>query len=211
MGIRELKDQADALFARGKFGRCAEVYREILQREPLDPRGYFRHAESCRRSGNVEQAVLSYRTAAGLLARSGHLVRAQAALRVAAGLAPQDGSLRKAIHDLEERRHSNPAGAAPDETPSGVRPWPRPKEVPLDEEPPAGAPPSVVPASVRRLSPWEVAVRLPDGEWMVLYSKDRIQARPIKGAAPPPDPATPAVPERFEVTQSISLDCWPDR
>lgn len=104
MGLRELKEAAHQQFVRGKFVECAATYQRILRLEPRDPNMHVRHAEACRRSGERQQAISSYRTAAGLLLELGCASRARGALKAALELDPRDPLLQLEIAQLE----SNP-------------------------------------------------------------------------------------------------------
>lgn len=104
MGLRELKETAHQQFVRGKFVECAATYQRILRLAPRDPNMHVRHAEACRRSGERQQAISSYRTAAGLLLELGCASRARGALKAALELDPRDSLLQLEIAQLE----SNP-------------------------------------------------------------------------------------------------------
>ena len=90
MKLRELKEAAHALFARGRYAQCAETYERILRLAPKDPNVRVRHAESCRRAGDRQSAITSYRAAAELLMEQGCESRARGALRAALELDPKD-------------------------------------------------------------------------------------------------------------------------
>ncbi|KFE68483.1 hypothetical protein [Hyalangium minutum] len=104
MGLRELKETAHQQFVRGKFAECAATYQRILRLAPRDPNLHVRHAEACRRTGERQQAITSYRTAAGLLLELGSASRARGALKAALELDPKDPLLQLEIAQLE----SNP-------------------------------------------------------------------------------------------------------
>jgi len=101
MGLRELKETAHQQFVRGKFAQCAHTYQRILRLEPRDPNMHVRHAEACRRSGERQQAIASYRTAAELLLELGCASRARGALKAALELDPRDPVLLADITHLE--------------------------------------------------------------------------------------------------------------
>ncbi|WP_164010762.1 tetratricopeptide repeat protein [Pyxidicoccus trucidator] len=90
MKLRELKEAAHALFARGRYAQCAETYERILRLAPKDPNVRVRHAEACRRAGDRQSAIGSYRAAAELLLAEGCESRARGALRAALELDPRD-------------------------------------------------------------------------------------------------------------------------
>jgi len=132
MGLRELKETAHQQFVRGKFAQCAHTYQRILRLEPRDPNMHVRHAEACRRAGERQQAIASYRTAAELLLEIGCATRARGALKAALELDPRDPVLQADIAHLEshpeERLFSSGSGELPLLPPleSGVDPAPPP-------------------------------------------------------------------------------------
>jgi hypothetical protein len=105
--LRELKEAAHALFVRGRFAQCAETYARILRLAPKDPNVRVRHAESCRRAGDRQSAIASYRAAAALLLEQGCESRARGALRAALELDPRDPMI-----------HSDLARLGPQQSPS---------------------------------------------------------------------------------------------
>ncbi|NMO21549.1 hypothetical protein HPC49_42350 [Pyxidicoccus fallax] len=98
--LRELKEAAHALFVRGRFVQCAETYARILRLVPKDPNVRVRHAECCRRAGDRQSAITSYREAAALLMEQGCESRARGALRAALELDPRDPILLSDIARL---------------------------------------------------------------------------------------------------------------
>ncbi|MCP3137020.1 tetratricopeptide repeat protein [Pyxidicoccus xibeiensis] len=103
MKLRELKEAAHALFARGRYAQCAETYARILRLAPKDPNVRVRHAESCRRAGDRQSAVASYRAAAALLMEQGCESRARGALRAALELDPKDPTIHADLARLGQQ------------------------------------------------------------------------------------------------------------
>jgi hypothetical protein len=106
MGLRELKETAHAQYVRGRFGQCAETYQQILKLAPKDPNMRVRHAEACRRAGERQQAIVSYRMAADLLLAVGCESRARGAIKAALELDPKDPVL------LAELARLGPSGTS---------------------------------------------------------------------------------------------------
>ena len=100
MKLRELKETAHQQFVRGKFSQCAQTYQQVLRLAPRDPNMHVRLAEACRRAGDRQQAVASYRTAAELLLELGCETRARGALKAALELDPRDPFLREVVARL---------------------------------------------------------------------------------------------------------------
>lgn len=88
--LRALKEAAQLLFVQGRYAECAELHSRILRMVPKDPNARVRHAEICRRAGDRQTAIASYRTAAELLLAQGCEARARASLRAALELDPKD-------------------------------------------------------------------------------------------------------------------------
>lgn len=88
--LRALKEAAQLLFSQGRYAECAEVHSSILRMVPKDPNARVRHAEICRRAGDRQAAIASYRTAAELLLAQGCEARARASLSAALELDPRD-------------------------------------------------------------------------------------------------------------------------
>jgi hypothetical protein len=120
MKLRELKEAAHALFARGRYAQCAETYERILRLAPKDPNVRVRHAESCRRAGDRQSAISSYRAASTLLLEQGCESRARGALRAALELDPRDPMILADLARLGQQ--ASPGNALEDERlhPSGA-------------------------------------------------------------------------------------------
>jgi hypothetical protein len=107
MRLRELKETAHQQFVRGKFSQCAQTYQQVLRLAPRDPNMHVRHAEACRRAGDRQQAIASYRTAAELLLELGCESRARGALKAALELDPRDQFLQEVVARLGSQ-HEEP-------------------------------------------------------------------------------------------------------
>lgn len=145
MGLRELKEAAHAQYLRGRFEQCARTYRQILRLAPKDPNLRVRHAEACRRAGDKQGAIASYRTAAQLLLAIGCESRARGALKAALELDPRDAEL---LADLARLGQSGPAVAPEHERLSSL-PTPGVLE-PSAPPPPARSMTSTAPARTPR-------------------------------------------------------------
>jgi hypothetical protein len=167
MKLRELKEAAHALFARGRYAQCSETYERILRLAPKDPNVRVRHAESCRRAGDRQSAIASYRVAAELLMEQGCESRARGALRAALELDPKDPMILADLARMgqqaqpstaleDEKLYSGTTGVferpgavpAPPRAPQGYVPPPPPPQYVLraaEETPVPGPLPAVVP------------------------------------------------------------------
>jgi tetratricopeptide (TPR) repeat protein len=112
MKVRELKEAAHALFVRGRYAQCAETYARLLRLTPKDANVHVRHAESCRRAGDRQSAIASYRSAAALLLEQGCESRARGALRAALELDPKDALI------LSDLARLGPQAPSQEERPS---------------------------------------------------------------------------------------------
>jgi hypothetical protein len=134
MGLRELKETAHAQYIRGKFEQCAQTYQQILRLAPKDPNMHVRHAEACRRAGDRQTAIASYRAAAELLLAVGCESRARGALKAALELDPRDAEV---LGDLARMGHAGPSTPLEDERLSSLPP---PGAMESWESPPPAAP-----------------------------------------------------------------------
>jgi len=106
---RELKDRAHALVLKGKFAQAVEVYRGLVVANARDPNIRMRHAELCRKVGQIDEAVASYLAAAQLLEREGHVARARAVLTTALQLAPGEPSLLAPLRRITDAQRQSPS------------------------------------------------------------------------------------------------------
>ncbi|MET0403414.1 MAG: hypothetical protein ABW123_13460 [Cystobacter sp.] len=179
MGLRELKEEAMYLYAKGRFAECAQTYERVLDLDPRDPALYMRQAEAYRRAHCRREAVNAYRMAAELLFDQGSEARSRAALKVALELDPRNTELVRA---LERRLPPGREDARPTTlaTPGELFEYPEHLEQRPDwhenvlapnvlapEEPPLAPQPEV-----RRLSDNMLAIRAGPGmPWFVVSSR----------------------------------------
>lgn len=104
MKVRELKEKANALFARGKYAKSRVLYETALRLEPADPTLLLRVAECSKREGDVPGAASAFSEAASVFKAAGHIARAQAALKLALELKPRDGELLRTLAEIESMR-----------------------------------------------------------------------------------------------------------
>jgi tetratricopeptide (TPR) repeat protein len=184
MGVRELKDEAVALYARRKYTQSARTYGKLLELEPRDPHLHIRHAEAWRRAGDARKAVSAYRRAAELLLALGCEARARAALKVALELDPRDTDLAHALQRLTSSHAARPealflSGPLPrrEVMELHVQPAVVPGRLALPQGPAAPTLPVPGSAEVKRLSPQTLAVRAaPGARWLVVSSRSPLTA-----------------------------------
>jgi hypothetical protein len=182
MGLRELKEAAHQQFVRGKFSQCAQTYQQVLRLAPRDPNMHVRHAEACRRAGDRQQAIDSYRTAAELLLELGCESRARGALKAALELDPRDQFLQETVARLGAQ-HEEQSSPSTSESCDALPALPA-LESGLDPVPPALPAPRMQRA-VGAEEPGQAA-GLPPIHRVV----------PTRSQTPLPRPATPAVAPR---------------
>ncbi len=183
MELRQLREEAGELSARGKFAQAEVLYRQMLLQYPRDPQLWVRHAETLRRLQRVPEAIDSYQRAAAMLAELGHFPRAVAALRLALELKPDDLDLISELIRLELRKNLREARPAPaavvvesPETPEERLALPA-----LDE--PVTNPGITIEVTdphrwpqVRRLSGRGVALKSgPDARWVIVESDSELR------------------------------------
>jgi tetratricopeptide (TPR) repeat protein len=178
MELRQLREEAGDLWARGKFAQAEVLYRQMLLQYPRDAQLWVRHAETLKRLDRIPEAVESYQRAAAMLAELSHFPRAVAALRLALELKPDDLDLISELIRMELRknlREARPAPVVPSlaraETPAEMLALPA-----LDE--PVTNPGITIEVAdathwpdVRRLSARAVALKSsPDARWVIVES-----------------------------------------
>lgn len=192
--LRELKEAAHALFVRGRYAQCAETYARILRLAPKDPNVRVRHAESCRRAGDRQSAIASYRAAAALLLEQGCESRARGALRAALELDPRDPMIHSDLARLgQQQAPSTPlAGERPHASATGF--FERPDMRADREKPPPPPPPYVLRAAEETPIPRPLPAVVPTIAPVSVESLRRAAGR----MAPVPrlDPVAPPGPRR---------------
>lgn len=184
MELHTLKKEAGDLLARGKFAQAEVLYRQMLLLNPRDAQLWVRHAEALKRLSRADDAVESYRRAAGMLAEAGHFPRAVAALRLALELRHDDLDLISELIRTELKKNHREArpGSAPSVTARTRTP------VSLLALPVLGEPVTnpgitieVLPGGdewpqLKRLSAFGVALKAaPEGRWVVIKSKTELR------------------------------------
>jgi hypothetical protein len=104
--IKDLIDRASGLISTGKLEKNLEEYESLIEAEPNNPRLWMRQAEVAERLSRLPLAVLSFRTAALLMADRREWGQATAALKLAIKLAPEDEMLRTELTRIERLRPS---------------------------------------------------------------------------------------------------------
>jgi CRP-like cAMP-binding protein len=152
MDAREQKDQAAALFGKGKFARAAEAYAAYCQAEQKDLQARLRLGDSWAKAGKKDKAILAYTWAAEGFAHDGFLPRAIAASKLVLELDPTHTEVQRTLASLYSLKSSTPSRvarpvparvtvAAPEATGSGeLEPPP-----PVDPEPAPTLAPTVQP------------------------------------------------------------------
>ena len=111
MDLRELKDKASQLFAKGKFARAAEAYQEYCQADSKDLQSRLRLGDAWAKAGKKDQAITAYTWAAEGFAKEGFLPRAIAASKLVLELDPGHTGVQKTLAQLYARRSSSPVRA----------------------------------------------------------------------------------------------------
>ncbi|TQF16477.1 hypothetical protein FJV41_08330 [Myxococcus llanfairpwllgwyngyllgogerychwyrndrobwllllantysiliogogogochensis] len=196
--LRALKEAAQLLFVQERYAECAEVHSRILRMVPKDPNARVRHAEICRRTGDRQAAIASYRMAAELLLAQGCEARARASLRAALELDPRDpvllsdftrmgqASLPPSTALEDERLYSHAAGLVTvSEAPVTVAPRTPDARV---KTPPPPPPPFVL----RAAEETRVSGPLPSAPAIA-----PVKVKPPGPATRAPVPSAPTMPSSF--------------
>lgn len=185
MELRTLKQEAGDLVARGKFAQAEVLYRQMLLLHPRDAQLWVRHAEALKRLSRVDDAIDSYRRAAGMLSEAGHFPRAVAALRLALELRRDDLDLISELIRMELKKNQREARTlAFSSLPAARIPTPESLlALPVLDEPVTnpGITIEVLPRAdewpqVRRLSARSVALKPgPDARWVIIDSDTELR------------------------------------
>jgi thioredoxin-like negative regulator of GroEL len=105
-----LLEQASRALRRRRSGKALTLYCRVLENEPENPELHRRVAPLLAAAGRVEDALASYRIAAGSLVQKGFLEHAVGVYREAAQRLPRQRVVWEALADLEVQR-GKPADA----------------------------------------------------------------------------------------------------
>ncbi len=115
MEREKLKNKAAEAFAKGKFGRAAELYREYCQGDPRDLQARIRMGDAWARTGERAKAIAAYHGAAEGFARDGFFPRAIAAGKLVLELDPTHSGVQQMLADLyAQKGGASRESSAPD-------------------------------------------------------------------------------------------------
>ncbi len=97
---RQLRDEATAANAAGKYKRALELYAELERIESADAQWPKRMAETYRKLGKSAEAVASYERAADRYANNGFLVQAIAVCKLILQIDPNHLSTQRRLAEL---------------------------------------------------------------------------------------------------------------
>jgi CRP-like cAMP-binding protein len=100
MELEKLKSKAAEAFAKGKFERAAELYRQYCQGEPRDLQARIRMGDAWARTGERAKAIAAYQGAAEGFARDGFFPRAIAAGKLVLELDSTHEGVQQVLADL---------------------------------------------------------------------------------------------------------------
>lgn len=140
----ELKARASEAFAKGKFSKAGELYRDYCKAAPKDLQSRLRMGDAWARAHHKDRAIDAYKEAAEGFAKDGFLPRAIAASKLILELDPAHQGVQQMLADLYARRGLGGSGgravkvtAAPVavSTPRAIELPPEPIELPPEPEP----------------------------------------------------------------------------
>ena len=102
--LREHKDKAAQLFAKGKWAEALAGYQRVAEAAPEDLTSRQKVAELLQRLGRKQEAIEAYAGVALAWARQGWLLRAVALCKVILQLEPGHGSTQRMLAELYARR-----------------------------------------------------------------------------------------------------------
>lgn len=109
---RQLRDEASAATAAGKFKRALAAYLELERLEPRDAQWSKRAAECYRRIGKDRDAIEAYTRAADRYAQGGFLVQAIAVCKLILQIDPANAEALRRIAAMNDQISTGPTRAA---------------------------------------------------------------------------------------------------
>lgn len=109
---RQLRDEASAATAAGKFKRALAAYLELERLEPRDAQWSKRAAECYRRIGKDRDAIEAYTRAADRYAQGGFLVQAIAVCKLILQVEPANAEALRRIAAMNDQISTGPTRAA---------------------------------------------------------------------------------------------------
>jgi cAMP-dependent protein kinase regulator len=108
---RQLRDEASAATAAGKFKRALVAYLELERLEPRDAQWSKRAAECYRRIGKERDAIEAYTRAADRYAQGGFLVQAIAVCKLILQIDPANAEALRRIAAMNDQISTGPTRA----------------------------------------------------------------------------------------------------
>lgn len=105
MDVRELKDNAADFFRKGRFGKAADAYVQLVKLEPKEGQHLIKLGDSYRRDGKREQAIEAYRRAVDDYARQGIVIKAIAACKLILEIDANQKDAQEALATLCSKRY----------------------------------------------------------------------------------------------------------
>ena len=109
---RELREEAAAATAAGKYKRALAAYLELERLEPRDAQWAKRAAETYRRLGNTKNAIEAFSRSAERYAQNGFLVQAIAVCKLILQIDPQHADTLRRLAQMNELSTTGPTRAA---------------------------------------------------------------------------------------------------
>ena len=111
--LRKLKDQAQALFLKGKYEKALAFYHKIVEADPKDIKVWVRIGDLYRKAKRPEQAIDIYAKAARAFAVSGFLMQAISVSKMILEIDPDHRETQNALTELYAKKEGiRPATAA---------------------------------------------------------------------------------------------------
>ncbi len=108
---RELREEAAAATAAGKYKRALNAYLELERIEPRDAQWAKRAAETYKKLGNNKHAIEAFERSAERYAQNGFLVQAIAVCKLILQIDPQNANALSRLAQLNEQAGQGPTRA----------------------------------------------------------------------------------------------------
>jgi cAMP-dependent protein kinase regulator len=189
--VRELRDEAAAATATGKYKRALAAYLELERLEPRDAQWAKRAGETYRRLGNAKHAIEAFNRSAERYAQNGFLVQAIAVCKIVLQIDPQHVDTLRRLATMNEQIGLAPtrAGGMAENNPA-LHTDPNVAAIRRASSPPPMSrtrarqttPPSAIPVARTKSKP--VAVSRGAALETVLLSREIPEARPRDESSP---------------------------
>ncbi len=112
--ISAVKEKAESLFSKGRYGEAIEAYGKIKAYGSKDPRIFLRLGDIARKAGDDKASIDYYKEAAGSFTKLGFIVKAIAVCKLIMNIDPSRGDVQDKLAALYKGQPSKQAAKRQD-------------------------------------------------------------------------------------------------